>query len=64
MMTVGEVLSIGTGIPRTEGPMKVPDEDAIAPKPKSWQILNPKIIFGCLPKEESFLMYQIDFPLP
>ncbi len=37
IMALGEVMSSGTGIPWTEGLMKVPDEDAIAPKPKGWQ---------------------------
>ncbi len=47
---------------RTEGLMKVPNEDAIAPKPKGRQIVFPNIFFGNLPKVKLFLMHQINFP--
>ena len=43
-------MSSGNGIPKTEGPMMVPDEDAIAPKPKGWQFLFPKLLLEFCPR--------------
>ena len=50
-MTLKEVMSSATGIPKTEGPTIVPEEDAIAPKLKGWQFLFPKLFLDACPRQ-------------